>query len=168
MTVPHIKWLLCCALAATLSGCATGAWWPPLSNSGPASNSYESRTRAPAPSPRSVATPESASLRIPSERRSPAHVSIKPSAKSPAAVITMGDAEGAKAKASQVIADTTARLGTVDQEKLSAIDATQYRQATSFMAAARDAMQQQDYLAANGLAQKAAALTERIGTMPLP
>ena len=80
----------------------------------------------------------------------------------------MGDSEGGKAKASQVIADTAERLGTVDQEKLSAIDATQYRQAASFMAAARDAMQQQDYPAANGLAQKAATLTERIGTTSLP
>jgi hypothetical protein len=80
----------------------------------------------------------------------------------------MGDSEGAKAKASQVIADTAARLGTVDHEKLSATDATQYQEANSFMAAARDAMQQQDYPAANGLAQKAAALTERIGTAPLP
>ncbi|MGC1679719.1 MAG: hypothetical protein WA740_19475 [Candidatus Binataceae bacterium] len=80
----------------------------------------------------------------------------------------MGDSEGAKAKASQVMADTAARLGTVEYEKLSAADATQYQQATSFMASARDAMRQHDYPAAKGLAQKAAALTERIGPTPLP
>ena len=100
-------------------------------------------------------------------RKEPATVSAPPQA-SPApgktTNVTLEDNDADHLRAQALVKDAAARLARIDRSKLTADGATAYNQASELANAARQAMAQQDYLAASGLARKATLLTEQLAS----
>jgi hypothetical protein len=82
--------------------------------------------------------------------------------------VTLEDNDADHLRAQSLLDDADARLAHVDRSKLSGENATAYDQASNLANAARKAMVQQDYLAASGLARKAALLTEQLASRAPP
>jgi hypothetical protein len=76
--------------------------------------------------------------------------------------VTLEDNDANHQRAQSLIEDADAQLAHIDPSKLSGENATAYEQASNLANAARKAMGQQDYLAASGLARKAAVLTTQL------
>lgn len=78
--------------------------------------------------------------------------------------VTLVDNDADHVRAQALVDDADARLARIDRSKLTGESATAYNQATNLASAARQAMTQQDYLAASGLARKATLLTEQLAS----
>jgi hypothetical protein len=78
--------------------------------------------------------------------------------------VTLEDNDANHLRAQALIDDADARLARIDRSKLTGESATAYNQASDLANAARQAMTQQDYLAASGLARKATLLTEQVAS----
>jgi hypothetical protein len=78
--------------------------------------------------------------------------------------VTLEDNDADHLRAQSLLNDAAARLAHIDRSKLSGENATAYDQASNLTNAARKAMVQQDYLAASGLARKAATLTAQLAS----
>jgi hypothetical protein len=67
-----------------------------------------------------------------------------------------------KERAQHLLDETEAKLAKIDRSSLSADSATTYDQANSFLQAGRRAASETDYVAATGLAEKAAVLAAKL------
>ncbi len=83
-------------------------------------------------------------------------------APAPAPTVTLGDDDRDRTNAQHMIDDAGSRLAQIDPSKLNADDASSYSQASGFVAAARAAMGQRDYLAASSLARKAWTISQQL------
>jgi hypothetical protein len=100
-------------------------------------------------------------------RKPPPTVSMPaptPPASAEPTVVTLEDGDADHLHAQSLLNDADARLALIDRSKLSGENATAYDQASNLANAARKAMVQQDYLAASGLARKAALLTAQLAS----
>lgn len=90
--------------------------------------------------------------------------SLKPGAESPAPTtsVTLGNGDASRKQAEQLLGLIDLKLARIDPTKLDAQDASTYRQASGFAAAARKAIAEQDYVAATGFAQKASLLADKV------
>jgi hypothetical protein len=82
--------------------------------------------------------------------------------------VSIGDDSGDQSHVGQLLAEARANLAKADSANLTGDDAAAYHQAKSLLTAAEKARNQGDYLAASGLAQKAAVLSDRFGGAATP
>jgi hypothetical protein len=81
--------------------------------------------------------------------------------------VSIGDDSADQSHVGQLLAEARANLAEADPASLTGDDAAAYHQAKSLLSAAEKARNQGDYLAASGLAQKAAVLSGRFaGAVP--
>jgi len=80
--------------------------------------------------------------------------------------VTLDDNDADRQQAQTLVNDADSQLARIDRTKLSGEDTAAYDQASDLTDAARKAMVQSDYLAASGLARKAALLTAQLPTHP--
>jgi hypothetical protein len=158
--------------ALALAGCATMAtYWPLQSPLG----------TVPAPTPARPETTPTATQETPhspsrnrTARRKPATaVATAPGAAAPAAAsapaagettVSLGDDDGNRLRAQSLLDETGAKLTSINRSQLTPEDAAAYDQASGLVDAARNAMRQQDYLAAAGLAEKASVISRQLAT----
>ncbi len=79
-----------------------------------------------------------------------------------ATTVTLGNEDQDRASAEHLINNAGAKLARIDRSKLRGDDASSYSQASGFVAAARLAIQQRDYLAASSLARKASVISDQL------
>jgi hypothetical protein len=79
----------------------------------------------------------------------------------PTPTVTLGNGPS-KQRAQHLLDDTAAKLATVDRGTLGADSANTYDQANNLLQAGRRAATEDDYVAASGFAQKAAALAAKL------
>jgi len=82
--------------------------------------------------------------------------------------VSIGDDSGDQSHVGQLLTAARANLAKADPANLTGDDAAAYHQAKSLLTAAEKARNQGDYLAASGLAQKAAVLSDRFGGAATP
>jgi hypothetical protein len=98
-------------------------------------------------------------------RKVPATASVPgPSPTAPATYVTLEDDDADHFQAQALLKDANTRLAHIDRSKLTGENAAAYKQATDLASAARKAMVQHDYLAASGLARKAALVTAQVAS----
>lgn len=173
-------------LSALCAGCAEviRSWPPALDFSPSPGERRSSNRRAPSmpepsetefnsapppappapPAPRALGTapPRSAGGRAAESEESPPKTEEAwHTATEPAKVTLAGD-HAAHNRAEQMLNGAAGKLARLDRAKLSGQSATAYDQASGFVTAARRAIQDQDYPAASGLAEKAAALADKL------
>jgi hypothetical protein len=150
-----------------LGGCAAiRSHWPFQSQLPPAA-STSSHVHRQAPSAISIERPnkeESGTERTAATRKAPATASIPPAKTPPAGTtnVTLEDNDADHLRAQALLDNADTRLAKIDRSKLTGENATAYDQASELAKAARDAMVQHDYLAASGLARKAALVTAQV------
>ncbi len=76
--------------------------------------------------------------------------------------VSLGSEDASKGRAERLLNDTKAKLAKIDGAKLSGQNATAYEQADGFVKAATKALNERDYLAASGFAEKASLLTDKL------
>jgi hypothetical protein len=105
-------------------------------------------------------------LRQPPAREEPAAVATPaPPPVQPIAKPTITLADGpSKQRAQRLLDNTGAKLAKVDRNSLGADSAITYDQATNLLEAGRRAANEDDYVAAAGFAEKAAALAAKLGS----
>lgn len=157
-------------LLLQLGGCAAfQSRWPFGSHRPPAERSS---VRAHRQSPASAVSEQPAkeereTNRAGTVRKEPAVAGEPaPSASAPVSTtdVTLEDNDGDHLRAQALVNDAAARLARIDRSKLTGERATAYNEASDLANAARQAMMQQDYLAASGLARKATLLTEQLAS----
>jgi hypothetical protein len=80
----------------------------------------------------------------------------------PGTTLTLDNEDSSKSRAEELLGAANSKLANVDRSKLSGTQAVTYDQASGFASAAREAMAQQDYVAASGFAQKASLLADKV------
>lgn len=83
----------------------------------------------------------------------------------PKPTVTLGNDDAIKSRAERLLSATDAKLAGVDRSSLNPQNAVTYEQAAGFANAARQAFEEQDYVAASGFAQKASLLAEKVATI---
>jgi hypothetical protein len=136
---------------------------PPPSDSGP-QNSFASSTYDDVPAPKparrrvSVRTaPPASSAAAPAPVAPPTDTATNTS-------LSLSGEDASKANAERLLANVDRHLAHIDRTKLAPGDAATYDEANGFATSARRALATQDYVVASGLAQKASALTGRLGS----
>jgi hypothetical protein len=150
-------------LALTLWGCEALSEQKPKA----APSSSQSAT-TPVPS----ATPTHEAAASPTESRRKAHgrpartavVTPNGTLNGSAPTITLDNDQAERQRAQGLLDSANSRLGKVDRAKLSRDAAATYAQATGFADAAQHALGEHDYVAATGLAEKAALLAAKVAT----
>ena len=97
-------------------------------------------------------------------------MTVTPPSPTPAgpARVSIGDDSADQSHVGQLLAEARANLAKAEPDAMTGDDAAAYHQAKSLLAAAEKARTQGDYLAAAGLAQKAAVLSDRFGRAATP
>lgn len=127
------------------------------------------------PSPEAAPSPGASPAPVPGASPSPnptplsntAMPSAVPTPNGPARV-SIGDANADPARVKGLIEHAEANLSKADRSTLTGDDAAAFDQSSNMLAAARQAMNQGDYLAAYGLAQKANVLSDRFTSTASP
>lgn len=109
-----------------------------------------------------AATPEATPTASPASSPSPSAVPTPSALPTPSTTLSLGNNNSSKSQAEQLLGAADSKLAGVDRSKLNGSDAATYDQATGFVTAARQAMAQQDYVAASGFAQKASLLADKV------
>lgn len=167
-------------LSALCAGCADMIRsWPPGFDFTPSSPGHSSYRPAPSGPPPSEAAPKAVSLPPPKvvtpapsagskgvarEAPPPPAGGEAQQTKQEQAKVTLAGDNAIQHRAEQVLNGAAEKLARVDRGKLSTQGATVYDQASGFVSAARRAIDQQDYPAASGLADKAAVLASKLET----
>jgi hypothetical protein len=105
------------------------------------------------------------------EARTPSrNVAPKPAVAAPeATTVSLGDDDGNRTRAQDLLQDADAKLAKINKSKLTREDAAAYTQASGLVGAARKAISDHDYLEAAGLAQKASVISGQLTShAPLP
>lgn len=163
MRRPIITRAVAIAVGAAASGCANMSnYWPRQFVPSPPANSYrfhgEERHEYSRPNTETAAPNEKASAPravLPAAAAAPTEVKT---------TVTFADDEAKKSLAEKLLNDSNTRLAKVDRSRLSAEDASTYQQAAGLADAARKALEQRDYVAASGLAEKASVLSNSISS----
>jgi hypothetical protein len=116
---------------------------PPAAEIGPPAEDTSSRSPVSHAAPSAVATPAPPVLPIPTP------------------TVTLGNGPS-KQRAQHLLDNTAAKLATVDRGTLGADSANTYDQANNLLQAGRRAATEDDYVAASGFAEKAAALAAKL------
>jgi len=106
---------------------------------------------------------KAATVSVPAETQ-PAATGIANVAPATANSVTLEDNDADHSRAQALCDDADARLAQIDRSKLTGENATAYDQASDLANAAHKAMTQHDYLAASGLARKAALVTAQVAS----
>jgi hypothetical protein len=96
----------------------------------------------------------------PAVQAAPQPVPVQPS---PAPTLTLADANASRAQVLQTLNQASAKLSKINRAKLDGNNAVTYDQAAGFLRQARKAADQNDYVAASGLARKASILADKLG-----
>jgi hypothetical protein len=171
MKTRFIMRLTALTLLMQLGGCASArSRWPFQSEPQPAAPPANHVRRQAVPTTASTDQPKregNGSERPAPPRKEPSIANV-PAQTPPASVkttsVTLVDNDADHVRAQALVDDADARLARIDRSKLTGESATAYNQATNLASAARQAMTQQDYLAASGLARKATLLTEQLAS----
>ena len=157
--------LILVAAYTQLAGCANGMFrWPYQSALAPApapvrahrqGSSISTRIKPATVPEREVSTKTSPSVRATKTASAPP---VSPT------VVSLGDDDGNRTRAESLLRDAQAKLAKVDRSKLTSEDAAAYNQASGLVEAARKAINEHDYLAAAGLAQKASVISGQVAT----
>jgi hypothetical protein len=153
-------------LSFQIGGCARIRSHLPLANQPPpaAPTSSHAHRQAPPGTAREQPTKEEKETdRAGSVRKEPATASV-PAQTPPAgaANVTLEDNDADHSRAQALLDDADSRIAHIDRSKLTGEKTATYNQASDLANAARKAMAQHDYLAASGLARKAALLTAQL------
>jgi hypothetical protein len=157
-------------LLVELGGCTSmRSHWPFESELKPTRAVPSSHVSYEAPPATEVGRPKrtrSETGRTPTAREQPAPASVPaqspPRAPAGTTSVTLEDGDADHIQAQALLDDANSRLAQIDRSKLTGENATAYDQASDLANAARKAMDQHDYLAASGLARKAALVTAQV------
>ena len=101
-------------------------------------------------------------------RRKPAAaLAIAPGSAAPAAeatTVSLDDDDSNRRRAQSLLDETGTKLTSINRSRLTPENAAAYDQARGLVNAGRDAMREQDYLAAAGLAEKASVISRQLAT----
>ncbi len=168
MKMRSVKRLAALMLLMQLGGCASmqslfGSQVPPAAQR----YSHAHRQLAPTTVRAAPLKEDRNTNRASTVRKEPATASAPaqaPPAPAKTTRVTLEDNDADHLRAQALVDDADARLAQIDRSKLTGESATAYNQASDLASAARQAMTQQDYLAASGLARKATLLTEQLAS----
>jgi hypothetical protein len=162
------------ALCLALAGCfGPGGSWQipsfmrPLSPSAPQVRTYPpsagGEINNSTPARENEGTVEHRHARQPPAAEEPAAAGTPapPATPIPKPTVTLADGPS-KDRAQHLLDDTGAKLAKIDRGSLSGDSATTYDQASSFLQAGRKAATEDDYVAAEGFAEKAAVLAAKL------
>ena len=163
-------WAMALMAVATGAGCAQLGLPNPFAASPPPARPAASATRSALKHERAPTPPRSASSaigptphRVRARAKAHAVAPAPPMTPAPAATtVTLGNEDQDRASAEHLINNAGAKLARIDRSKLRGDDASSYSQASGFVAAARLAIQQRDYLAASSLARKASVISDQL------
>ncbi len=160
---PIITRVLAIAVSAAAGGCANMAnYLPRQLQPSPPPSAYQSHSEERREHSRSKTETAAPSVKTSARRAVSSGTAAAPTeAKT---TVTLVDDEAKKSLAEKLLDDSNARLAKIDRSRLSAEDASTYQQAEGLAYAARNALEQRDYVAASGLAEKASVLTNSISS----
>jgi hypothetical protein len=81
---------------------------------------------------------------------------------SPETILTLGGNDASRSQTEALLGAADSKLAAINRSKLTGPDAATYDQASGFIAAARQALAERDYVAASGFAQKASLLADKV------
>jgi hypothetical protein len=150
-------------VAVALAGCSSTEPYAPSSYTPsyiPPSYSYAPKHRA-----KQAPANEENNDEDEADEETPAHPALKPPPQvAPAPTVTLADDPESEALANKLLDNAQSRLGSMNPSTLNPGDAVTYKQAEDFVSAGRQALNEKDYAAATGYAQKASVLANRLNT----
>lgn len=105
-------------------------------------------------------SPNEDSVAPTTESAAPVHVTAP--APVPKPTVTLSGGNASRQHAEKLLNEVDSRLTKIDRAKLAGPDLAVYNQANGFVVSARRALEDQDYVVASSLAQKASTLTGRL------
>jgi hypothetical protein len=149
------------ALSIALAGCdAINPWAQKPGTVTPS----QSQTQTPLAAHTKTAVPsaKTSASRSPAQTVAPASAEPGKQVTPAATTVTFADEDAQRSHTEKILNDSDLRLSKIDRSKLSAGDASVYQQAQELSVAARQALENRDYLLASGLAEKASLLANTI------
>lgn len=159
----NIAPLAALALSITLAGCdAINPWAQKPSVVSP-SQSHVQKPQAAAHTKTATRSAKTSVPRSPGQTAAPASAAAPAKETAPAATsVTLADEGDQRSRTEKLLNDSDLRLSKIDRSNLNAGDASVYQQAQQLTVAARQALENRDYLLASGLAEKASVLANTI------